>query len=166
MPCGRSRVGLDVARGGTNPLRMPDAPSVVLDTNIIVAAGFQPGGASARLLAAIREGALRMVWDDATRRETEHVVRKIPPLSRMSIADLYRPEDRYEGATDPAAFAFVPDPDDRKFLALAAASGAALITLDDHLLGVRAGTGVRILTPREFLDAPPAPPAPGTPPRG
>jgi len=130
---------------------MPEAPAVVLDTNIIVAAGFQPGGASARLLAAIREGALRMVWDDATRRETEHIVGKIPPLSRMSVADLYLPGQRWEGATDPAAFAFVPDPDDRKFLALAAAAGAALITLDDHLLGARAETDVPILTPREFL---------------
>lgn len=152
------------ASEGAVPRR--EALRVVLDTNVIVAAGFQPDGASARLLAAIREGALRMVWDDATRRETEHIVHKIPPLSRMRIDDLYRPEDRYAGATDPAAFAFVPDPDDRKFLALAAASGAALITLDEHLLGVRAQTDVRIVTPQEFRDLPPARPAPGPPQSG
>jgi putative PIN family toxin of toxin-antitoxin system len=137
---------------------------VVLDTNVIVAAGFQPGGAAGRLLDAIREGALRLVWDDATRRETERTVRRIPPLARMPIEELYRPEDRYEGVTDPAAFAFVEDPDDRKFLALAAASGAVLITLDEHLLGVREQTGVRILTPREFRDLPSAPPGSDTPP--
>ena len=145
---------------------MPSPPAVVLDTNVIVAAGFQPGGASARLLDAIRAGALRLVWDDATRRETERIVRRIPPLAGMRIEDLYRPEDRYDGVTDPAAFAFVPDPDDRKFLALAAASGAALVTLDEHLLGVRAETSVRIVTPREFRDLPSAPPASDTPPRG
>ena len=152
------------ASEGAVPRR--EALRVVLDTNVIVAAGFQPGGASAWLLDAIRKGALRMIWDDATRRETEHIIHKIPPLSRMSIADLYRPEDRYEGMADPAAFAFVPDPDDRKFLALAAASGAVLITLDEHLLGVRSETGVRIVTPREFRDLPSAPPASGTQPRG
>ena len=69
------------ASEGAVPRR--EALRVVLDTNVIVAAGFQPGGASAWLLDAIRKGALRMIWDDATRRETEHIVHKIPPLSRM-----------------------------------------------------------------------------------
>jgi len=51
-------------------------------------------------------------------------------------------------------------------LLIYAASGAALVTLDEHLLGVRAETSVRIVTPREFRDLPSAPPASDTPPRG
>ncbi len=92
-----------------------------------------------------------MVWNDETRRETEHIVRKIPPLSWLAVEALYRPEDRNAGPTDSDAFGFVEDPDDRKFAALAAAAGATLITLDDHLLGVRERAGVPILTPGELL---------------
>jgi predicted nucleic acid-binding protein len=144
----------------------PPQPAVVLDTNVIVAAGFQPRSAAGWLLDAIREGALRLVWDDATRREAERIVGRIPPLARTRIDELYKPEDRYEGTADPAAFAFVEDADDRKFLALAAATGAVLVTLDEHLLGVRAQTSVRVVTPREYRDLLSAPRGSDTPPPG
>ncbi|MGZ3667280.1 MAG: PIN domain-containing protein, partial [Ktedonobacterales bacterium] len=54
--------------------------SVVLDTNVFVAAGFNPHSASARLVDAVKRGEIRMVWNDATRREIERIVRQIPPL--------------------------------------------------------------------------------------
>jgi hypothetical protein len=41
---------------------MPSS-AVVLDTNVLVAAGFNPRSASAK------QGQVRMVWNDATRRE-------------------------------------------------------------------------------------------------
>jgi len=45
------------------------------------------------------------------------------------------------------------DPDDDKFLELAAASGADyLVSGDDHLLAVNTFHGTKILNPREFLD--------------
>jgi predicted nucleic acid-binding protein len=53
----------------------PCPGELVLDTNVSVAAGFNPGSHSARLLEAIRDGRLRMIWDDATREETELVMR-------------------------------------------------------------------------------------------
>ena len=42
---------------------------VVLDTNVFVAAGFNRGSHSAWLVEAVRDGRLRMVWDNATRAE-------------------------------------------------------------------------------------------------
>jgi uncharacterized protein len=42
-------------------------PRVVLDTNVFVGAGFNPRSHSALLLDAVRDGRLRMVWDDAIR---------------------------------------------------------------------------------------------------
>src|SRR5262249_2403125 len=93
----------------------------VLDTNVLVAAGFNPGSHSARLVEAVRDGRLRMVWDDATHTEIEHVMRQIPRLSWTRIADLFRSEDRFAGSTHPEEFGFVPDPAARKFAALAAA---------------------------------------------
>src|SRR5213082_1495115 len=61
---------------------------VVLDTNVFVAAGFNPGSHSARLVEAVRDGRLRMVFDDAIHAEIEHVMRQIPRLSWTRIADL------------------------------------------------------------------------------
>jgi predicted nucleic acid-binding protein len=107
---------------------------VVLDTNVFVAAGFNPGSHSARLVEAVRDGRLRMVWDDATHAEIEHVMRQIPRLSWTRIADLFRSEDRFGGSTHPEAFGFVPDPADRKFAALADAVRAPLVTSDTGLL--------------------------------
>jgi predicted nucleic acid-binding protein len=123
---------------------------VVLDTNVFVAAEFNPGSHSARLVEAVRDRRLRMVWDDATRTEVEHVMRQIPRLSWARIADLFRSEDRFSGATHPEAVGFVPDPADRKFAALAEAAQAPLVTSDAGLLNAGAEMSVPVLKPSEF----------------
>jgi len=133
--------------GGTPPLL------VVLDTNILVAAGFNPRSHSARIVAEIELGRLRMIWNDQTRSEIEHIVNKIPPLAHISFRHLFREENRYGGDTNPEDFRYVADPDDRKFAALAAAAGATLVTVDEHLLVTRERGLVSILTPRELIDA-------------
>jgi hypothetical protein len=56
------------------------------------------------VLAAVRAGTLRLVWGEPTRRETEHVVGKIPPLAGTDLSDLFRPEGRYAGPTHPGQF--------------------------------------------------------------
>ena len=122
---------------------------VVLDTNVFVAAGFNPRSASAWLLQAVRDGRLRMAWSEQTRHETERIVRKIPPLRHTRLDDLFRDEDRWTDMTHPERFEFVPDPDDRKFAALAEAAGAVLVTDDDHLLAVRDRIDTDVLPPRE-----------------
>jgi predicted nucleic acid-binding protein len=51
------------------------------------------------------------------------------------------------------AVAACRDPQDDKFLALALSGGAqAIVSSDDDLLSMGQFRGVRILTPREFLD--------------
>jgi uncharacterized protein len=136
--------GLHTAVMDTGPRR------VVLDTNVFVAAGFNPGSHSARLVEAVRDRRLRMVWDDATRTEIEHVMRQIPRLSWTRVADLLCPENRYGGSTHPEAFGFVPDPADRKFAALADAVQAPLVTSDAGLLNVAGQMAVPVLKPSEF----------------
>jgi predicted nucleic acid-binding protein len=125
-------------------------PAVVLDTNVLVAAGFNRRSASARIVDAVKRGELRMLWNDATRREIEHIVRKIPPLRAQALEPLFRPEDRVTVPTHPERFAEIPDPDDRKFAALAEATGAVLISNDEHLLGHRDRLNLTVLTPSEF----------------
>jgi uncharacterized protein len=124
---------------------------IVIDTNVFVAAGFNAKNASARILAAIRESRFQLVWNEPTRRETEFVLRRIPPLRWDRFADLFRPAGEFTRRVDPDDFTFIEDPEDRKFAALAAAAEVPLVTSDDHLLAHRILFDFDVLTPPSFL---------------
>jgi len=124
---------------------------VVIDTNVFVAAGFNARSASARILAAIRDGRLQLVWNEPTRREAEFVLRRIPLLGWGEFGDLFRPEGEFTGRVDLHDFVFIEDPDDRKFAALSAAAKVPLVTNDHHLLAHRNLIGFDVQTPRAFL---------------
>jgi uncharacterized protein len=126
--------------------------SIVLDTNILVAAGFNRSSRSADLLQLLRQGKLRLVWNQATLNETREVVQKIPPLDWNEITGLFSAETEFTGPTSPSSFQEIADPDDRKFAALAAAAGAVLISNDDHLLSVRNQLSLQVLTPTELFE--------------
>lgn len=126
-------------------------PRLVLDTNVFVAAGFNPRSSSAHILERVREGSWTMAWNRDTRRETEAVLAQIPPLSRLGAESAFFPEAEVTADTHPERFDFIEDPDDRKFAALAAAAGAVLVSNDDHLLSQRDRLEVEVLTPREVM---------------
>ena len=128
---------------------MPCSP-VVLDTNVLVAASCNPRSASAHIVEAVKQGQLRMVWSAATRREIERIMAQIPPLRAHAVAELFRPADRFTAATHPERFTAIPDPDDRKFAALAHAAGAILISNDAHLLRYGKCLDLTALTPGAF----------------
>ena len=127
------------------------SPLLVLDTNVLVAAGFNPHSSSARILERIREGSWTMVWDRDTRRETLAVLAQIPPLSHQDAEALFLPEAEVTVETHPERFDLIADPADRKFAALAAAAGAILVTNDDHLLSQRDRMEIEVLTPSEVM---------------
>lgn len=149
-----SAAGAGDSRDPTGPRECPaedrDA-SVVLDTNVLIAAAFRPGSQSGALVDRVSAGSLRMIWSDATLGECRRMFQRIPPISWDEVAPLFRPEDRYEGPLDPDAFGQVPDPDDRKFVALAAAADAVLVSLDAHVLDAELEGVVRVLRPGEDL---------------
>jgi uncharacterized protein len=124
---------------------------IVIDTNVFVAAGFNPRSAAARILAAVREGRFQLIWNEPTRRETEMILRQIPHLDWERFADLFRPETEFFGRVDPESFVFIPDPEDRKFAALCVAAQTPLVTNDNDLLSHKHSIGVDVLTPRAFL---------------
>ena len=123
---------------------------VVVDTNVFVGAGFSRRSASAAVVGAVRAGRVSMPWSDATRGEVEAVLRKIPPLDWADAADLFRLEDRVEEPPDEGDLDWVGDPDDRKFAALARATGAVLVSNDDDLLARRDEAGFPVETPGEY----------------
>jgi predicted nucleic acid-binding protein len=125
--------------------------AVVVDTNVFVAAGFNPKSASGRILEGIRDGRFRLIWNGPTRRETEMILRRIPRLDWQTVADLFRPEGEFTGPVDPAAFTVIADPDDRKFAALSAAADVPLVTSDKLVLAQWGRIGIEVVTPRDFL---------------
>ena len=107
---------------------------VVIDTNVLVAAGFNTSSASARILAAVRQGRFRLIWNKPTRRETETILRRIPRLDWETVADLFQPNGEFTGPVDPESFILIPDPEDRKFAALSVATQTPLVTHHELLL--------------------------------
>jgi len=136
---------------GTASDATEQARLVVLDTNVFVAAAFHPGSRAARIVDAVRCGHLRLVWNEATRREARRILERIPPIPWTSFADLFREEDKHDDAVKPEWFGQVKDPADRVFGALAYAAGATLVTQDDDLLAARSSVAVSILTTSEFV---------------
>ena len=124
---------------------------IVIDTNVFVAAGFNPRSSAARILAAVREGRFQLIWNEPTRRETELILRQIPHLDWERVADLFQPKTEFPGPVDPESFVFVPDPEDRKFAALSVAAQTPLVTNDKHLLSHKHSIGVEVLSPHAFL---------------
>lgn len=121
----------------------------VLDTNVFVAAGFNKGSASARLLREVEAGRLQLVWNEGTRRETRSVLERIPPLAWEDVAPLFRPAAEHRDGGNLEAVSFVEDPQDRKLAALALSAGVPLVSADDHLLTHR--DRLDVAKPGEFL---------------
>jgi uncharacterized protein len=124
---------------------------VVLDTNIFVAAGFNRRSSAAQIIEKVRQGSWRLVWNQATRRETKAVLTQIPPLSWLEFAGLFQAEAEFTAAAEPDHYPFIEDEDDRKFAALAGAAGAVLVSNDDHLLSQRSRLPFAVLTARELI---------------
>jgi uncharacterized protein len=121
---------------------------VVLDSNVFVAAGFNPQSSSAQLVAWIRAQRLRLMWHASTLEETRYQLKKIPPLSWEPFAALFERRNEFHGELALARYDFIADEDDRKFAALAEAVDAVLVSNDDHLLAVADRLSVPVLTPR------------------
>ena len=117
----------------------------------MVAAAFRPSGAAATILARARAGELLVMWNEATRRESERIIRRIPPIAKSTVLDVFTTSGEFTGDIDVDAFDFIIDPDDRKFAALACAAQAALVTQDAHLLSARALLACPVMTPRALV---------------
>jgi hypothetical protein len=91
-----------------------------------------------------------MPWSAATRDEVAHILARIPQRSWEKAADLFRPDDEVGGPLDLAPFAAIPDPADRPFAAVAAATGAVLISSDAHLLVYAPALGLGVQTAAAF----------------
>jgi len=125
---------------------------VVLDTNVLIAAGYAPDSASRRIVDACLSGKLRATLSPAVRREYEQILSKA--LRRAE----YRPqlqefmEEAEEVVPQNTPRAVPDDPEDDKLLAAAVVGRAgALVSNDEHLLQLNPYEGISILTPGQFV---------------
>jgi uncharacterized protein len=120
---------------------------VVLDTNVLVAAAYNPASASRRVVEACLDGELAAVLSPALRREYEFILARAargrPYLERlhrlMDGAEVVEPAQTPRVVTD--------DPDDDKLVSAALAAGAILVTNDAHLLAIAGHEGLKVVRP-------------------
>jgi putative PIN family toxin of toxin-antitoxin system len=122
---------------------------VVLDTNVLVAAVYNPASASRRIVEACLDGGLTPVVSPALRREYEFILARAargrPYLER--VHRLVAGAEVVEPAETPRVVA--DDPDDDKLVAAAPAAGALLVTNDAHLLAIAGHEGLQVARPAD-----------------
>lgn len=126
---------------------------IVLDTSAIVAALFN--GRSVKLLSYWRKGQLILCFCPAIYNEYEHILTRIPPIHRKAdrlLTELSQSESVLYTTKIPRIRLAIDDPSDRKFVACAIGTDAdCIVSLDDHLLGLKVYHHIPIVSPRDFF---------------
>lgn len=135
-----------------------NAPTIVLDTNIVIS-GLLWQGPSHRLIKAAIRGEVLLFASPTLLAELQDVLSRPKFASRlqaanvtadMLMADYQNLITLVEPATIPRTAA---DPDDDAVLACALAAHAqAIVSGDDHLLSLQSFRGVAVYTAVDFLN--------------
>lgn len=122
---------------------------VLIDTNVLVAAAYNPGSASRKIVRAVGNE-LQLIVSPDILREYEAV---LPKAIRAEATRewIWQSLESAESVTPEATPPVTEDRSDDKFLAAAAAGQAsAVVTSDRHLLAVHPYEGIHILQPTAF----------------
>lgn len=127
-------------------------PVWVLDTNVLVSGLLSPYGPPGRLIDALLGGHLRLALDDRTEAEYLEVLSRpkfqITAAERTAILAEIRLHEYLSAPPFPSS-AQLPDPDDRMFLEVAAATfEQVLVTGNARHFLARAAGPVTVLSPR------------------
>ena len=127
-------------------------PRVVLDTNTFVAARFNPGSASARIIDLCIGGECQALLSAKLRAEIESVLRRVRAGEefRAKVRAFLRSAEVVRVARELPLV--MEDPEDNKFLNCALRGKADyLVTSDRHLLKLGEFSGTKICKPSQFL---------------
>jgi putative PIN family toxin of toxin-antitoxin system len=128
---------------------------VVLDTNVLVAGLLSAAGPPGWVVEAPLAGEFELAFDAAIRQEYEEVLRRPEfGFTPRRVDDLLAAFDQFafHVAAPPPWPVALPDPDDERFLAVAAATAGVLVTGNLRHFPVASRRGVVVLTPREFVE--------------
>jgi putative PIN family toxin of toxin-antitoxin system len=122
---------------------------VVLDTNVLVAAVYNPHSASRRIVEACLSGELTAVLSPALRAEYEFILARAA-RGQLYLERIHRFMDS-AGVVEPAQVPRVvpDDTEDDKLVAAALAARAALVSNDAHLLAVAGHEGLQVVRPAD-----------------
>jgi len=127
---------------------------VVLDTNVIVSGVLTIHGVCAQILDMLTEGVFGIYVDDRILAEYDSVLRRprlhLIPDDAAAVMEWIRSVAERVGAVPLSAE--LPDPEDLPFLEVAASAGAILVTGNARHFPKRSRGGVKVLSPREFLE--------------
>ncbi len=126
---------------------------VILDTNVFISGVFF-GGQPGKILAAWRDGKVRLVLSAEILEEYIEVLRRLeklyPPVEVKPVIELILAGSEIITVL-PLEKPVCSDPDDDKFIACAMASKARVVVSGDkHLLVMDGIYGLEILTPSVF----------------
>ena len=127
-------------------------PRVVLDTNTFIAARFNPGSASARIIDLCIGGECHALLSAKLRAEIESVLRRVRAGEefRAKVRRLLRSAEVVRVARELPLV--MEDPEDNKFLNCALRGEADyLVTSDRHLLKFGDYLGTKVRKPSQFL---------------
>lgn len=129
---------------------------LVVDTNVFISGVFFSGPPH-EILKAWRDGVVELVLSPEILEEYQAVGEELsnefpgvelgPWLELAALAAIVAPSPSFQ---EPVC----ADPDDDKFLACALAAGTRLVTSGDKALLATSGfMGIKVLTPRQFVDS-------------
>ena len=126
--------------------------TVLLDTNVFIAAYWSPRSASARVIRACAEGKIQARYSPEVKREVVKMLRKAQTSDQYirSLEAFWAAAEEVQPV--PSESVRTEDPDDQKFLE-AALGGQTdfIVTNDDHLLKIGFIGRTEILTPGRFV---------------
>ena len=127
---------------------------MVLDTNVVVSGATTSYGTCRQLLYLLTQYAFEVCIDDRILEEYDEVlhrlVLKIEPAEAAVVLELIDGAALHVVCVPTEAD--LPAPDDLPFLEVALEVSAILVTGNKRHFPKRACKGVRVLSPREFLD--------------
>lgn len=145
------RQSIEGAVGERSELEKRSTISVVVDTNVFVAAFWNKNSASAYILRACTNGTILLCYTQQIRKEIGLILRNAKSSERYRQAITQMLERGIEVKVAQHLSVVNEDPEDNKFLECAAAIGADyLITNDSHLLDLESFERTKIITPSEF----------------
>ena len=125
---------------------------IVIDTNLIIAARFNPKSASAKILEKAEKGKLELIWSDEMYREAMRILQNVRADEKFYKRIEKILNSSHKVTQLPRLNIIHEDPSDNMFLA-AALQGSAdyIVSNDRHLLRLKEFRSIPIVSSQQAL---------------
>ncbi|HSE83521.1 MAG TPA: putative toxin-antitoxin system toxin component, PIN family [Thermodesulfobacteriota bacterium] len=125
---------------------------IVIDTNLIIAARFNPKSASAKIIEKVEKGGLELIWSDEIYREAMQILQNVRADEKFRIRIEKILSSSRKVTRLPRINIIREDPSDNMFLAAAVRGNADYIVSNDrHLLRLKGFRNIPIVSSTQAL---------------